>query len=107
MQENFLNSIDPVVITRLGEKGPIKVHLHSEGELKDVTPVLKSEAELLEDVQLIRVRGNLHVETGQNEMDLQNAFRHLIEKVYTILFFSIYHLHFFSYIIMTYFCFRI
>ena len=81
-----------MVITRLGEKGPIKVHLHSEGELKDVTPVLKTEAELLEDVQLIRVRGNLHVETGQNEMDLQNAFRHLIEKVYTILFFSIYHL---------------
>jgi hypothetical protein len=65
-----------------GDDATLDCFVVQEGEL---VPVLMEEVEseqlMREETQALRVRGTLNLVAGQNENDLQIAFKHLIEKV--------------------------
>ena len=55
--------------------------LHHEGALKEVDFVPCESEDLAQDYQVVRVRGRLMIAAVKTPPDIQNAFRHLIEKV--------------------------
>jgi len=77
-----LESNDPVILTRYGNGGNLNGYIQGEGgnltkvEIKSLT-----REEIEKEITIIRVRGNLEVTCAQNETEISNAFKHLIEKV--------------------------
>ena len=78
----MLESNDPVILTRYGNGGNLNGYIQGEGgnlikvEIKSLT-----REEIEKEITIIRVRGNLEVTCAQNETEISNAFKHLIEKV--------------------------
>ena len=78
----MLESNDPVILTRYGNGGNLNGYIQGDGgnltkvEIKSLT-----REEIEKEITIIRVRGNLEVTCAQNETEISNAFKHLIEKV--------------------------
>ena len=77
-----MESNDPVILTRYANGGNLRGYIQGDGgnlTKVEIKPI--SRAEIEKEITIIRVRGNLEVTCAQNETEISNAFKHLIEKV--------------------------
>jgi hypothetical protein len=75
----LLDIADPIVLTCHG--GHLRAYTHTEGGLVDVDIVPIDMADVEKEVTVVRIRGKVTLTCSQNETELGNVFKYLLEKV--------------------------
>ncbi len=81
LQESFLESSDAIVLTRCSSASSVKAFVLQEGDLCHVPLETRSEVEVEAACQVVRVKGAMVVVAPKTQVDIESAFKHLMEKV--------------------------
>ena len=77
---------DPIILTCHG--GHLRAYTHTEGGLVHADIVAIDMTDVEKETTVVRIRGKLTLTCSQNETELGNVFKYLLEKVKNMFFYS-------------------